>query len=161
MPRAYSREQKEARNARERAKRATPEGKAAAARWEKNRDRDRRREQQRKSAARESAKMRRAEYYRSRAVEPEFKAKQRAYSRKHHYGMTNQSFLAMLEAQQFRCAVCGADIADDRRTHVDHCHKTGLVRGLLCPGCNTGIGVLEKHDGLWAVAASKYLGRTT
>ena len=43
-------------------------------------------------------------------------------------------------------AVCthSAEETDyQRRMHIDHCHDTGAVRGLLCHGCNTGIGSLN------------------
>lgn len=38
------------------------------------------------------------------------------------------------------CAVCQASLRRDRSTHADHCHETGLRRGLLCRGCNIGLG---------------------
>lgn len=54
-------------------------------------------------------------------------------------------FYKMLEAQNNRCAICG-NLETRRfngnitRLALDHCHKTGRVRGLLCHACNTGIG---------------------
>lgn len=61
-----------------------------------------------------------------------------------NYGITPEEFDTMLAAQNDRCAGCGrtAEEAGGRwpRLHVDHCHRTGRVRGLLCHGCNVAIG---------------------
>lgn len=61
------------------------------------------------------------------------------------YGITEDQYNAMRERQKFSCALCG--IHEDawweerqRRLFVDHDHKTGKVRGLLCGHCNTGLG---------------------
>ena len=62
------------------------------------------------------------------------------------YGMTPEAFDLLLEAQGGKCAICGGnDLKDERgfRPHVDHCHKTGRVRGILCGRCNKGIGALR------------------
>jgi len=52
------------------------------------------------------------------------------------YGMTQERVDGMLAAQAGRCAICRAMAAE----HVDHCHRTKVVRGLLCFGCNRGLG---------------------
>lgn len=58
------------------------------------------------------------------------------------YGLTEEDFNAMLAAQNGACAICKSTDPQDRwgRFHVDHCHTTGKVRGLLCSHCNTGLG---------------------
>jgi len=52
----------------------------------------------------------------------------------------------MLEEQNGRCAICLSDDpkSPDRVNHwyIDHCHTTGVVRGLLCNSCNRGVGLL-------------------
>lgn len=57
------------------------------------------------------------------------------------YGLTPSQYGAMYGQQEGRCAVC-ADvlIKGAKGTHVDHCHDTGVVRGLVCFVCNTGMG---------------------
>lgn len=60
------------------------------------------------------------------------------------YGIGYQEYLKMLAAQQYACAICGTtDTGAYKAFHVDHCHDTGTVRGLLCSNCNTGIGNLN------------------
>lgn len=44
----------------------------------------------------------------------------------------------MLAEQAGGCAICGAE-PKTRRLHVDHDHKTGAVRGLLCYRCNRAL----------------------
>lgn len=55
------------------------------------------------------------------------------------YGLLPDEYNAMMEAQDGLCAICQKRPAK----YVDHCHETGKVRGILCPGCNTAIGQFE------------------
>lgn len=59
------------------------------------------------------------------------------------YGVSDQEFTLMLKAQDNRCAICKEVFKSSRATHIDHCHDTGKVRGLLCHSCNVGIGHLK------------------
>jgi hypothetical protein len=54
------------------------------------------------------------------------------------FGITLETHREMRAAQGDVCAICQRP----EKLHVDHCHSTGLVRGLLCRGCNTAIGAL-------------------
>lgn len=58
------------------------------------------------------------------------------------YGLTEEKYYEMLEEQDFKCAICGNPETDTRRGQfcVDHCHDTGIVRGLLCFSCNVTLG---------------------
>lgn len=73
-------------------------------------------------------------------------------------GVDDARYRAMLEAQGGGCAICGSK-PRTRRLHVDHDHKTGRVRGLLCFPCNRllliGGVTAAKLD-----AAADYLRRT-
>lgn len=58
--------------------------------------------------------------------------------------MTYERYLQMLESQNSCCAICGGHQDDfKRKLCVDHDHKTGEARGLLCDACNGGIGKLR------------------
>lgn len=64
---------------------------------------------------------------------------------KKRYGLTEAEFQVILEAQGFLCAICDRDLEGKTGKlgpHVDHCHKTSQVRGILCSWCNRGIGLL-------------------
>lgn len=48
----------------------------------------------------------------------------------------------LFSAQGRRCAICGSEDPRGKGWHIDHCHSTGSVRGVLCGPCNQGIGQL-------------------
>lgn len=57
------------------------------------------------------------------------------------YGITVAQFNEMQDRQNHQCAICPNPVAGGRgRFHVDHCHITGRVRGLLCNSCNHMLG---------------------
>lgn len=74
-----------------------------------------------------------------------------------NYGITLNEYNAMLEIQNHMCAVCKhPQTSKGCRLSVDHCHRTGKVRGLLCVSCNAALGLVkESTDTL--IAAVEYL----
>lgn len=77
-------------------------------------------------------------------------------TRTHH--ISDAEFRAMLAAQNNLCAIGAHEFGEGRRTFVDHDHKTGRVRGILCPKHNTAIALLgDSVDGVYA--ALEYLNR--
>jgi acetyltransferase-like isoleucine patch superfamily enzyme len=76
--------------------------------------------------------------------------------RRRSYGMEPGEFDARLEAQNRECAVCQKLI--DESADVDHCHKTGKVRALLCRQCNRGLGQM-RDDARYLQLALAYLHR--
>jgi len=57
------------------------------------------------------------------------------------YGLLYHEYEAMLVAQDFACLICKTGFAEiGKPPCIDHSHKTGAVRGLLCHGCNVGLG---------------------
>ena len=95
-------------------------------------------------------------YHRNR---PRIQAKER----RERYGLDSDQFNELLRSQNGKCAICFSSESGGRNNtwHVDHDHATGIVRGLLCAGCNVGLGnfkdipermrlaaaYLEKHFG--------------
>lgn len=61
------------------------------------------------------------------------------------YGITQDQYEQMEEAQGKVCAICQQPQAGRLRLAVDHCHETGRVRALLCATCNGGLGLYEQH----------------
>lgn len=67
------------------------------------------------------------------------------------YGITIEQYNIMEAQQDGLCAICKQPETQERkgvkyRLAVDHCHKTGKVRGLLCFKCNSSMGSFEKRD---------------
>ncbi len=76
-------------------------------------------------------------------------------------GITEDEYEAMLELQGGTCAICPAEVSGTRGTvwPVDHDHKTGEPRGLLCHTCNQGLGLFKDDPALLARAID-YLAST-
>jgi recombination endonuclease VII len=63
------------------------------------------------------------------------------------YGISAEDYKKLYEAQGGRCAICKRATGAARRLAVDHDHKTGEVRGLLCKPCNRyGLGMFARDD---------------
>jgi hypothetical protein len=89
----------------------------------------------------------------------EFKMKARWSYIIRNYGLEKVDFESMLEEQQNKCAICGLEFHDESkstRPHIDHCHNSGDVRGLLCSLCNVGLGHF-KDDPQILQSAIQYL----
>lgn len=76
------------------------------------------------------------------------------------YGMNDAIYAAMLASQGGRCAICRTDTPSTRRDYfdIDHCHRTGKIRGLLCETCNRAIGLM-KDDAQRLRDAADYVER--
>jgi len=89
---------------------------------------------------RECAKEKRKQY------EPEHRKRCAAYALKWQYGLSVEQYDALLERQNYVCAICSQPETYRRKgwpirpLSVDHDHDTGAVRGLLCQACNFGLG---------------------
>jgi hypothetical protein len=73
------------------------------------------------------------------------------------YGMEPKDYVALYERQRGKCAICQKEPTTQRGLHLDHCHETGAIRGLLCHNCNVALGCLNDDTALM-VRAIKYLG---
>jgi hypothetical protein len=82
------------------------------------------------------------------------------YQIKSKFGLTPAEYTAMAERQGGVCGICGGNrSARVKRLVVDHCHRTGTVRGLLCSNCNYALGQFSDSPGL-LMAALAYLARS-
>lgn len=80
--------------------------------------------------------------------------------REQHYrrefGITTEDYNRMLKEQNNQCMICkrSDNHKRNRHFHVDHCHSTGKVRGLLCQKCNMGLGMFDDNLELIKTAVS-------
>lgn len=74
-----------------------------------------------------------------------FKRQERESNYRQNYGITIADFDRLLAEQDGRCAICCTP-KPQRKWHVDHCHETGEVRGILCNLCNVAIGAFKENQ---------------
>jgi hypothetical protein len=89
----------------------------------------------------------------------------KGYYLKRDYGISLEAYSAMLVKQGGLCAICGTPNGSERSNNngrkvlaVDHDHKTGAIRGLLCSLCNQALGLLLENPEFFRKAAD-YLER--
>jgi Recombination endonuclease VII len=72
------------------------------------------------------------------------------------YGISLVEYNAIKENQLGVCALCGKEAPS---LHVDHCHESGNIRGLLCLVCNTRLGTMQAimDDQSWYSSALQYI----
>lgn len=74
-----------------------------------------------------------------------------------HYGITREQYYQIIAVQGGGCGICGAVQGEHgKRFPVDHCHKTRLVRGVLCEDCNLLLGKIERRAG-WLERMEAYI----
>lgn len=111
------------------------------------------------SGCKECNNKRSKKYYKDNPEKCKEAVKSSALKRK--YGITKEDKERMLKNQGYKCAICGQEIflfgsSHKLTAHVDHDHKTGKVRGLLCHGCNIGLGkFMDNTD--YLLSAISYL----
>lgn len=64
---------------------------------------------------------------------------------KKEFGITLEQYYQILQNQNNSCAICKRTEPTGYGWHVDHCHTTLKVRGLLCSKCNQGLGLFEDN----------------
>lgn len=81
----------------------------------------------------------------------------RLHNAKYHYGLTQSEYRELYKKHRFRCAICNKTAKENgKRMAIDHDHKTGKVRGLLCWHCNCGLGSFHDNQ-KWLRNAIQYL----
>jgi hypothetical protein len=78
----------------------------------------------------------------------------RHYHLTRRYGIGAAEVDALIADQRGLCAIC----RERKPEHVDHDHMTGKVRGILCFGCNGGLGQFQDNTE-WLAHAIEYLER--
>jgi len=79
--------------------------------------------------------------------------KMRAYALKRQWGLSIEQYEQMVRDQDGKCGICKEPPKAKAGRHakvaalaVDHCHRSGQVRRLLCASCNLRLGWFEKHE---------------
>ena len=67
------------------------------------------------------------------------------------YGLSHTAFQVLWEKQHGTCAICHTPFVG-KKYRIDHDHQTGVVRGLLCTSCNSGIGLFQDSPALLSQA---------
>jgi hypothetical protein len=86
--------------------------------------------------------------------------KRKAETVRNKYGITFEQMQLMDKVQKHKCKICGDDLGVGRSKHIDHCHVTNKVRGLLCYRCNGGLGFFRDNPDFLRKAAL-YLEEST
>lgn len=90
----------------------------------------------------------------------QYRAKDRTkaslYNAKYTYGLEAEEYIKLIS--KAHCEICKTINSGKKAFHVDHCHQTGKVRGLLCNKCNLALGGFNDNKDL-LTAAIKYLDK--
>lgn len=63
-----------------------------------------------------------------------------------NYGLTKDNYLKMFEDQNYECKICESSVIPlTKDSHVDHCHRTNVIRGILCAKCNRLLGEVSDN----------------
>ena len=77
----------------------------------------------------------------------------RTHKIKQRYGITINDYENMYRQQNGLCKICGSPPYQGKPLHIDHDHKTGKVRALLCFKCNNMLGLANDNPALLREAA--------
>lgn len=72
------------------------------------------------------------------------------------YGLTLEQYNQFLLSQNNCCAICKTQHHNGKGWHIDHCHKTNIIRGILCNNCNVALGHFKEDVDLM-LKAIEYL----
>lgn len=84
-----------------------------------------------------------SEYYQKRD-----KTKSHYRSLARRYDLTEEQYMVMLGEQGNVCRICEEPFPNTREQHLDHCHQTGVARGIVCAKCNVRISLFDKKPEL-------------
>jgi len=86
------------------------------------------------------------EYY--QANRDRIREYQRWYDKRRQYNLTQEQFESKLALQDGKCFLCGEPPKPGKVLAVDHDHKTGQIRALLCNKCNLTLGYVQDNTEL-------------
>lgn len=105
----------------------------------------------------ECSKQLHSERGRRHRLSGDYKERSRAFHLMRQYKMSLNDEKELLARQNGSCAICTTPlILGEQKVHIDHNHKTGHVRGLLCQKCNLGLGLFNDNP-LLLLRAVMYL----
>ncbi len=84
----------------------------------------------------------------------EYQKAYNANTRHRRYGLSAEEYEGLIALQGSACGICGEPPVDGGTLFIDHDHKTGAPRGLLCSRCNTGLGFFSDDPDRLRSAAS-------
>lgn len=87
------------------------------------------------------ARAQKKEYRNRPEVKSRLKEGWREYQLKKNYNLSVEDYTNLLKKQSHKCKICGLKT----KLVVDHCHNSGMVRGLLCAKCNFALGLLNDN----------------
>jgi len=91
----------------------------------------------------EETKSRKAKYRKIYEQRPAVKKRKSEYRLKCLYNITPKKYREMILLQENKCGICNIKLT--KVINIDHCHKTGIVRGILCRNCNLGLGFFNDN----------------
>jgi len=77
-----------------------------------------------------------------------YKKRERYWNIKRRLGISRQEYegLVLKQQTQLTCEICGSEFDKTRKEpYIDHCHDTGVIRGLLCASCNFILGLAKDN----------------
>lgn len=101
----------------------------------------------------------RRKWYKKRMEDPEYAKREQVRRRVRHrerkYGISQEQFDEMADAQGYRCLICRRK----KKLGVDHDHESGIIRGLLCFRCNSALGGFNDNPVLLKAAINYLMGK--
>lgn len=100
---------------------------------------------------------------RVKANPSKYSSMSRKYALMSNYGVSIEEYDRLFDIQRGACAICGSTSSNSKKSahfHVDHCHTTGVVRGLLCHSCNIAIGYMGDSEQVY-LNAIEYLKQSS
>ena len=77
--------------------------------------------------------------------DPDYKKKKRDSHMRAVWGLSDEEYTNKWRQQKY-CAICSVKLLGGLQTHLDHDHKSGVLRKFLCTNCNRGLGCFKDNS---------------